>query len=82
MKLPPSIEALDEIWEKYRQDFSGKWISSAWQFYGNALFKEAADAFGKARDGFGKQSTEWQYLEAWRVHAEDKVPTAKAKPKA
>ena len=78
MTLHPDIECLDEIWEKYRTDFSGKWISTAWQFYGNGLYQEAGDAFGKARDGFGKKSIEWQCLEAWRAHAEDK---SKTKPK-
>jgi hypothetical protein len=78
MTLRPDIECLDEIWGKHRADYSGKWISTAWQFYGNALYQEAADAFGKARDGFGKKSLGWQCLEAWRAHAEHK---SKAKPK-
>ena len=81
MKLHPDIDCLDSLWEQFRNDYSGKWISTAWQHYGNGLYQEAAVAFGKARDGFGKKSVEWQCLEAWRAHAESKVKRTSAKAK-
>jgi hypothetical protein len=73
MKIPPSMECLDEIWDKFRNEYSGKLITSAWKFYGDAHYSEAVHDFEKARDGFGKKSIEWQCLEAWRAHAESKV---------
>jgi len=81
MKLQPNIECLDEIWDKYRTDYAGKWISTAWQYYGNGLYPEATESFEKARNSFGQKSVEWQCLEAWHVHAGSKIKTSKSKTK-
>jgi hypothetical protein len=73
MKISPNMECLDEIWEKYRDDYAGKLITSAWKLYGEKKYQKASHDFEKARDGFGKKSIEWQCLESWRAHTKSKL---------
>jgi hypothetical protein len=77
MPPEPSLEQLDNLGNQYRNDYSGKWITTAWFHYGAALYAEAAHAFERARDGFGQKSSDWKHLEAWRIHAEAKIPKKK-----
>lgn len=73
MKIRPDMDALDEIRDKYSGQYAGDWIEKAWDAYGDGDYEEAAFAFQKARNGFGRNSIEWQCLEAWRAHAEERA---------
>jgi S1-C subfamily serine protease len=68
-----NLQCLDEILDKYKSVLAGELISAAWKHYGDRQYSEAAHAFEKARNTFGKKSAEWQCLEVWRAHAESKA---------
>ncbi len=65
---------LKSIWGHYYKYYSGKWIAAAWGLYQKGQYAQAAQAFGKARDGFqpDKNPNEYECLDAWSKDAEGK----------
>lgn len=69
----PDKQCLEEIYSESKGYYSGQWIEAAQKYSKAENFLDAAFAYERARDGFGKRSPEWQCLEAWRAYMASKA---------
>lgn len=75
----PDRKCMQNLWKQYWKFYSGKYISAAMSAYNKKNYSQAAKAFTFARDGFQPKANpaEFNCLDKWRVHCENKAKESK-----